>query len=254
MAGGRLTDPPSHMTYSSVVSRDSVRICLTVVAFNGLNISAFDIGNAYLNAETKEKVYFVAGSEWRDNEGRVVIIVRALYGLRSSALQWQKHLEDNLRYDLGYSPSLADDNVWLKRCHKPDGELYYSYILCFVDDLLCIHLEPDSILAPLKGFYKMKHEPSMPDMYLGSDISTFDHESGTYYAMGSDSYVKEAVRVVKQSTYMSEEGVKFRTSKKTPQSPFTCLSYRAELDLSEEMHSRASRIFPKFSWCSSMDY
>ena len=241
VAGGHLTDPPSYMTYSSVVSRDSVRICLTVAALNGLNISACDIGNAYLNAETKEKVYFVAGSEWRDNEGRIVIIVRALYGLRSSALQWQKHLADNLRYDLGYSPSLADNNVWLKQCHKPDGERYYSYILCFVDDLLCIHLEPDSILSPLKGFYKMKHEPSMPSMYLGSDISTFDHESGTCFAMGSDSYVKEAVRVVKQR--MSEEGVKFRTSKKTPQSPFTCLSYRAELDLSEECNPEQAAYF-----------
>ena len=232
VAGGHLTDPPTHMTYATVVSRDSVRICLTVAALNGLDISACDIGNAYLNAETQEKVYFIAGSEWRDKEGRIVVIVRALYGLKSSALQWQRHLADNLRYDLGYVPSLADDNVWMKRCHKESGEPYYSYILCFVDDLLCIHADPDPVLATLKGFYKMKHDPCFPKMYLGSDISSFDHEKGTCYAMGSDSYVKEAVRVVKQR--MNEDGLKFRTYKRSPQSPFTCLSYRAELDVSEE--------------------
>ena len=230
VAGGHLTDPPTHMTYATVVSRDSVRICLTVAALNNLNISACDIGNAYLNAETQEKVYFVAGSEWRDKQGRVVVIVRALYGLRSSALQWQRHLADNLQYDLGYVPSLADNNVWMKRCRKANGEMYYSYILCFVDDLLCIHEDPDPILATLKGFYKMKHDPGVPKMC--SNISTFHHESGTCYSMGSDSYVKEAVRVVKQR--MAEEGVKFKASKKTPQTPFTCLSYRPELDMSEE--------------------
>ena len=95
VAGGHLTDPPTHMTYSTVVSRDSVRICLTIAALNGLDISACDIGNAYLNAETQEKVYFIAGSEWRDKQGRAVVIVRALYGLRSSALQWKRHLADN---------------------------------------------------------------------------------------------------------------------------------------------------------------
>jgi hypothetical protein len=226
VAGGHLTDPPTHMTYSTVVSRESVRICLTIAALNDLSISACDIGNAYLNAETQEKVYFTAGPEWRDKQGRAVIIVRALYGLRSSALQWQRHLADNLRYDLGYTPSLADDNVWMKKSFKANGEAYYSYILCFVDDLLCVHADPDSVLGTLKGFYKMKHDPSMPEMYLGSNISTFDHESGTCYAMGSDSYVKEAVRVVKQR--MAEDGVKF-LSKKTPQSPFTSLSYRPEL-------------------------
>ena len=164
------------MTYVTVVARDSVRICLTITALNRPEISACDIDNAYLNAETQEKVYFIAGPEWRDKEGCVVVIFRALYGLRSSALQWQRHLADNLRDDLGYVSSLADDNVWMKRCHKESGKPYYSYILCFVDDLVCIHVDPDPVLATLKGFYKMKHDPGVPKMYLGSDISSFDHE------------------------------------------------------------------------------
>ena len=30
-----------------------------------------------LDFGTQEKVYFIAGSEWRDKEGRIVVIVRA---------------------------------------------------------------------------------------------------------------------------------------------------------------------------------
>ena len=140
---------PNWSSYSHDLCNCSptARICLTVAALNGLDISAYDIGNANLNAETQEKVYFIAGPKWRDKEGRVVVVVRALYGLRSSALQWQRYLVDNLRYDLGYVPSLADDNVWMKQYHKESSEPHYSYILCFVDDLLCMHADPDPVLA-----------------------------------------------------------------------------------------------------------
>lgn len=63
VAGGHLTDPPTYMTYSSVVSRDSVRIAFLLAALNGLDVLAGDIQNAYLNAPTREKVWFRAGKE-----------------------------------------------------------------------------------------------------------------------------------------------------------------------------------------------
>ena len=50
VAGGHTTDPPASITYSSVVSRDSVRIAFMLAALNDLDVFAADIGNAYLNA------------------------------------------------------------------------------------------------------------------------------------------------------------------------------------------------------------
>ena len=64
VAGGHMTDPPSSMTYASVVSRESVRIALTLAALNGLEVLSADIGNAYLNARTKEKLYIICGPEF----------------------------------------------------------------------------------------------------------------------------------------------------------------------------------------------
>ena len=43
VADGHKTDPPSSVTYSSVVSRESVRIYLTIGALNGLDIFTADI-------------------------------------------------------------------------------------------------------------------------------------------------------------------------------------------------------------------
>ncbi len=43
-----MTEAPATLTYTSVVSRESVRIALTMVALNDLEVKATDIKNAYL--------------------------------------------------------------------------------------------------------------------------------------------------------------------------------------------------------------
>ncbi len=57
VAGGHMTDPPTSLTCSSVVAWDSIHLAFLVAALNDLDLLAADIGNAYLNAYTKEKVY-----------------------------------------------------------------------------------------------------------------------------------------------------------------------------------------------------
>ena len=84
VAGGHMTDPPASITYSSAVSRESVRIALLIAALNDLDVLSADVGNAYLNAKCREKVWFRAGPEFGDRDGSSVVIVRALYGVCSA--------------------------------------------------------------------------------------------------------------------------------------------------------------------------
>ena len=72
------------ITYSSVVSRDSVRICLIATSLNGLNVFAYNIRNAYLNVDCHKKLWIVAGAEFGSDKGIVMIIAKAFYGLKSS--------------------------------------------------------------------------------------------------------------------------------------------------------------------------
>jgi hypothetical protein len=53
-----MTETPESMTYSSVVSRDSIRIAFLVAGLNDLNVLAGDVTNAYLNAPCREKIWF----------------------------------------------------------------------------------------------------------------------------------------------------------------------------------------------------
>ena len=52
--------------YSSIISLRSVRMLAFIAELNDLELWATDIGNAYLESYTKEKVYIKAGPEFGD--------------------------------------------------------------------------------------------------------------------------------------------------------------------------------------------
>jgi hypothetical protein len=122
-----------------VVSRDSIRIAFLVAALNDLEILSADISGAYLNAKAAEKVYTLAGKQefGPEKEGRVVVIMRALYGHQSSSRAWRDHMAVTLS-DYGYTSCKADPDVWMRAKTKPDGFQYWSYILVYMDDILII--------------------------------------------------------------------------------------------------------------------
>ena len=74
-----MTEPPIDSVYSGVVSLLSLRLALLIGELNGLTPMVGDIGNAYLEAETKEKVYFVAPKAFGPLHGHTLVIVKALY-------------------------------------------------------------------------------------------------------------------------------------------------------------------------------
>ena len=71
------------MTYAIFVSLEVVSIDFLVSALNDIDILVGDIQNTYLNAETKEKIFFYTRDKWKSDQGKVVVIVRDLYGLKS---------------------------------------------------------------------------------------------------------------------------------------------------------------------------
>ena len=77
VAGGHLTEPPRESVYSSVASLRSIRMITFLAELNGLELMTADVGNAYLEAHTKEKVAFIAGPEFGPLEGHVLLIHKA---------------------------------------------------------------------------------------------------------------------------------------------------------------------------------
>ena len=87
IAGGHLTDPPLDSVYSGVVSLRSLRLMIFPAELNSLQLYTADVGNAYLEAKTREKVCVYGGPDL-GLERHQLVIVRALYGLKSSGTLW----------------------------------------------------------------------------------------------------------------------------------------------------------------------
>jgi hypothetical protein len=124
-----------------------------------------DIGNAYLEAHTDEKVYIVAGPEFEELVGHILIIKKALYGLKSSGLRWAERLHD-IMLELSFKPSKADPYVWYK--FNKSGTLY-EYVAIYVDDLLICADDPSIFISQLKSLdLKIKGE-GMLSYHLGCE-------------------------------------------------------------------------------------
>ncbi len=61
VAGGHRTETPVDSIYSGVVSLGGIRTVAFLAELNDLEIWGTDIGNAYLESFTNEKVVFIAG-------------------------------------------------------------------------------------------------------------------------------------------------------------------------------------------------
>jgi len=169
VAGGHVTKAPAWDCFCSVASRQSVRLAFLAAALNGHELVMIDVGNAFVNAKAREKVCARAGPEFGEFEGCVVIIVKALYGLRSSGSAWHSHFSDTLR-GMGFVPSRADMDMWYRRQKKADGTEYYEYLVVYVDDVLIVSHDPQSIVSAISSRpYELKGGGA-PDTYLGATI------------------------------------------------------------------------------------
>ena len=163
VAGGHTTETPAALAYAYVVSRYSVRIALTIAALNDLNILACDIQNAYLTSQCMEKIWTIAVPEFGSDAGKLMIVVRTLYGLESIGAPFRALLGETL-YDIVYTPSKADPDVWLRPAVKPDGFEYYEMILCYVDDVLSISHDAMKTMKGIHHKFKLKDDKIMePD-------------------------------------------------------------------------------------------
>jgi hypothetical protein len=240
VAGGHLTDPPASITYSSVVSRDSVRIMFLIAALNDLQVLAADIGNAYLNAPNRERVYAIAGKEFGSRAGERVIIVRALYGLKSAGAAWRSHLASSL-LTLGYKSCLADPDVWLREATKNDGTPYYEYLIVYVDDILAFSLVPQETMKAISELYRLKdNSVTKPERYLGADVVQFylpGDSSKPRWGLSSTQYIAEAIRNVEHE--LSKIGKALSNTISTPISS----GYRPELDVSPLLSPEQANYF-----------
>ena len=188
---GDLTEVPTSSVYAGVVSLRGLQMVIFIAELNGMEAYATDIGNVNLEAVTQEKVCIIAGPECGEKQGHLLIIYKALYGLRSSGKEFGDLLAACLK-DLGFSPSKAEAEIFMR---ERNGA--YEYVATYVDDLCLVMKNPEEFLSILQSEpYSFKLKGSGPmSFHLGCG---FDRDSTGVLRMDPRKYIDKMVQAYEQ--------------------------------------------------------
>jgi hypothetical protein len=145
--------------FAPVARMESMCLLLTLAAQEGWRVHHMDVKSAFLNGDLKEEVYvrqlarfIIAGQE-----GKVLRLRKALYGLQQAPRAWNSKLDDTLK-KMDFVQS-EHEHAMYRRSHGNDILLVGVY----VDDLVIT----GSSLAVVEEFKKeMKRAFLMSDLRL----------------------------------------------------------------------------------------
>jgi hypothetical protein len=140
--------------FSPVVRFETVRMILATAALENWFISALDVKTAFLYGQLDEEIYMEQpeGFKVKGQEGKVLRLRRAIYGLKQAALAWWKELDQSVK-QLGFKRLYADAGLFV--CRHADGTMLI--MLAYVDDILFIGPNK-SLLASKKALFMERWE------------------------------------------------------------------------------------------------
>ena len=186
-ADGNLTEVPLESVYSGVVSLRGFRLIVFFAELNGIEPWSTDVSSAYLEAKTNEKVYIEAGPEFGERFGHILLIHKALYGLRTSGKRWAELAADCLRH-FGFQQCKAEPEIWMRKSSKGN---YYEYIALYVDDLALVLDEPEQFVNSMAKEFGFKFKGTGPlTFHLGMDF--YRDKDGTL-CMAPKKYIEKLI-------------------------------------------------------------
>ncbi len=115
------------------------------------------------NGKTDEKYYIIAGPEFGDLKGRILLIDQSLYGSKMSGARWNDFLSETLT-QLSFFPSKAHPDIWIKDCGT-----HYEYFCVYVDAVIFIAKDPMKYIRIIEYDYQVK-AIGVPEFYMGGNM------------------------------------------------------------------------------------
>jgi hypothetical protein len=118
--------------FAPVARLESVRLLLAHAANEGWAVHHMDVKSASLNGELREEVYVEQppGFVLKGHEGKVLHLIKVLYGLRQAPRAWYAKIDSSL-LGLGFQRSNSEHTVYL----RGDG-VHRLVVGVYVDDLV----------------------------------------------------------------------------------------------------------------------
>ena len=121
--------------FSPVVRHTSIRVLLSIVAAQDLELEQMDVKTAFLHGHLEERIYMEQPPDFRDpgSEEKVCLLQKSLYGLKQSPRQWYKRFDSYVR-SIGLFRCEFDLCVYVQPLE--DGSRVF--LLLYVDDMLIV--------------------------------------------------------------------------------------------------------------------
>ena len=135
---------------------------------------------------------------------------------------------------------MAYPDVWLRPAIKEkDCFKYWEYVLCYMDDVLCMSKNSMHTMKGIQPTFKLKDDNmEKPDVYLGADLYIMGNKKGgECWAMSSDKYCADIVKNVEET--LAKKDLRLPTKWNLP----TKHDYRPEMDFIGELKSDGLQLY-----------
>lgn len=172
-------------TFAATLAIRIFRALMAIVAAFGLETRQYDAVNAFANSEIDEPTYCRPPQGWTGPKGVLLLLLRALYGLKQSPALWLKHLTSTLT-KLGFKQVPGTDCLFLSE---------HILLFFYVDDI-CILYEQrhvktvEEFQAKLFEAYEMRYLGDI-EWFLGIRITR--DRANKRLCLCQDSYIDKLV-------------------------------------------------------------
>ena len=116
-------------TFAATLAIRIFRALMAIVAAFDLETRQYDAINAFINSEIDEPTYCYTPDGWTGSKNILLLLLRALYGLKQSPALWYKHLSGTL-FDLGLKNVPGIECLFVNE---------FMVLFFFVDDIAVIY-------------------------------------------------------------------------------------------------------------------
>lgn len=164
-------------TFAPVVTHDTMRIVMSLIAHLDMDMEQLDIKTAFLHGRLDEELYMEQpeGFVVEGKEEKVCRLKKCIYGLKQASRVWAQHFKEFLNRN-GFQESPADPCLFIR---KSEDEL--TFFILWVDDGIIASTKPAAItefMTAVSKSFKFRQYPA--GHFVGIKI-TRDREQRKLY-------------------------------------------------------------------------
>ena len=187
--------------FAPVVGIKGLRILLSIATSCLMQILTIDVSSAYLYAELDKEVYLSCPEGFDSNcQGKVVKLIKGLYGLKQSGKLWYEELKGTLERILGFKQCLNEPGIYFKRANETN-----IFISVYVDDIIIASNKKEDINSFITGiskFYKISIGNERKLEILNMKLT---YSIGKELRISQSKYIKDIVKEWKMEEAKCED-------------------------------------------------